>query len=235
MMKSRIAFLSLALAGSVFALDEYLPITKGAVEIDVGVSHNAPDGGDAYQSVPLAVKYGVMDKLTLELATDFSLQDPGGGLGQPAIAAKYAVTSDIAVLANVVLPFATGDRGESFAYKGLGIAPGVIYGKVYDNNFTAAALAYYQINLKDGDDIEVDDVLNVYLKPGYLVNDKLMAYVGLNYTMQGDANQTKLLPGITYVLSSALALEANVPFVVAESNTGKYWGINAALYYTLQL
>lgn len=230
-MNNKIAALSLALASSVFALDEYLPIAPKALEIDVGVSHVAPEVGDAYQAIPLAVKYGVTDKLTLELATDFSLQDPGGGLGQPAIAAKYLVTGDIAVLANVVLPFASGDR--SNGYKGLGIAPGVIYGKTYDNNFTAAALAYYQINLKDGDDIEVDDILNVYLKPGYLVNDKLMAYVGLNYTMQGDANQTKLLPGITYALSPALALEANVPFVVAESNAGKYWGINVALYFTL--
>src|SRR5690606_24197097 len=127
----------LALAGSVFALDEYLPITKGAVEIDVGVSHNAPDGGDAYQSVPLAVKYGVMDKLTLELATDFSMQDPGGGLGQPALAAKYTVADGIAVLVNVALPFATGDRADG--YKGLGIAPGVIYGKNH-GNFSAVGL-----------------------------------------------------------------------------------------------
>lgn len=230
-MKNKIAVLSLAMASSVFALDEYLPIAPKAIEIDVGVSHVAPEVGDAFQKVPLAVKYGLAEGLTLELATDFSLQDPGGGLGQPELAVKYALPVEgLAVLGNVVLPFATGDRGDM--YKGLGIAPGLVYGRNYDR-ISVAALAFYQINLKDSDDFEADDKLRVFLKPGYIVDEKLTAYVGVNFESQGDANATTLMPGATYTVSPSVALEANVPFVVAESNWGKYWGINAALYYTI--
>ncbi|HEX2613009.1 MAG TPA: hypothetical protein VHO02_05415, partial [Fibrobacteria bacterium] len=72
------------------------------------------------------------------------------------------------------------------------------------------------------------------LKPGYIVNDKLTGYVGLDHMMIGDASQTKLVPGVTYMQSSALAFEANVPFVVAESGgAGKAWGVNVSVYYTL--
>jgi hypothetical protein len=226
----KIALISLALASSVFALDEYLPIAPKALEIDVGVSHVKPDGVDASQAIPLAVKYGVMPKLTLELATDYSLADGGSGLGQPQLAAKYTVADGAAVLVNVVLPFATGDRGD--AYKGLGIAPGVVYGKNY-GQISAVALATYQLNMKDSDDLEADDVFHLYLKPGYIVNDKLTGYVGLDYMMQGDVNATKLVPGVTYMQSSALSFEANVPFVVAESGAGKSWGVNLSVYYTL--
>jgi hypothetical protein len=228
----KVAAISLALASSVFALDEYLPIAPKAIEVDVGVSHASPDGGDAFQKIPLAVKYGVAQGLTVELATDYSLQDNAAGLGQPALAVKYSIAQveGLAVFGNLVLPFATGDRAD--AYKGLGIAPGVVYGRNY-GKISAVALAGYQINLKDGDDLESDNALRVFLKPGYIVNDKLTGYVGLDYNMAGDVNSTTLLPGVTYTVSPAIALEANLPFVVAESNAGKYWGINAALYYTI--
>jgi hypothetical protein len=228
----KVALFSLALASSVFALDEYLPIAPNALEVDVGVSHNAPDGPDAYQSIPLAVKYGVMPGLTLELATDYSMQDPGSGLGQPQLAAKYSISAveGLAVFANVVLPFATGDRAD--AYKGLGIAPGAVYGKNY-GKISAAGLVGYQLNMKDADDIEADNELRVFLKPGYLVNDKLTGYVGIDYKTAGDVNSTKLVPGVTYMHSSTLSFEANLPYVVSESGAGKGWALNASVYYTL--
>ena len=231
-MKNKVALLSLALASSVFALDEYLPIAPSSLEVDVGVSHVAPDVGDASQAIPVAVKYGLTKELTLELATDYSLADPGGGLGQPQIAAKYTVADGIAVFANVVLPFATGDRGDATAYKGLGIAPGAVYGKTF-GQISAVGLASYQLNMKDGDDNEADNALRVYLKPGYIVNDKLTGYVGIDYNMAGDVNSTKLVPGVTYMQSSTLSFEANLPYVVAESGAGKSWGINVSVYYTM--
>ena len=226
----KVALLSLALASSVFALDEYLPIAPSALEVDVGVSHNAPDGPDAYQTIPLAVKYGVTKELTLELATDFSMQDPGGGLGQPGLAAKYTVADGIAVFANLVLPFATGDRGD--AYAGLGIAPGAVYGKNY-GKISAVGLLSYQLNMDDGDLPAPDNALRVFLKPGYIVSDKLTGYVGLDYNMAGDVSSTKLVPGVTYMQSSTLSFEANLPYVVASDPTADFWGINVAVYYTL--
>jgi len=228
----KVAAISLALASSVFALDEYLPIAPKAIEVDVGVSHNAPDGPDAYQTIPLAVKYGLAQGLTLELATDFSMQDPGGGLGQPALAVKYSIAAveGLAVFGNVVLPFATGDRADG--YKGLGVAPGLVYGKNY-GSISAVALVGYQLNMKDADDLESDNALRVFLKPGYIVNDKLTGYVGIDYNMAGDVSSTRLVPGVTYTVSPSIALEANVPYVVASDPTADFWGINAALYYTI--
>src|SRR5690606_2623281 len=110
----------------------------------------------------------------------------------PQLAAKYTVSDGIAVLANVVLPFATGDRANG--YKGLGIAPGVIYGKNH-GKISAVGLATYQLNMKDGDDIERDNQIRVYLKPGYIVNDKLTGYVGIDYNATGSNNNTALVPG----------------------------------------
>lgn len=243
MMKSRIAFLSLALAGSVFALDEYMPINKNAIEIDVGVSHVKPDGGDAFQGIPLAVKYGITSDLTLELASGYSLQDNASGLWQPDLALKYKVPNlDLAVFVNVTLPFATGDQ--DVPGLNLGLAPGVLYNLTTGPVSTILG-AYYQLNF-EADDIKDGNVLGLLAKPAYGINEQLAAYLRVDYLMYGetefggnglgdDGYELLLAPGVTYTLSDKLSFEANVPFTVAEDNVGKYWGINAALYYTLQL
>lgn len=225
-MKSKVALLSLALASSTFALDEYLPVAPDALELDVGVSHLAPDVGDASQGIPLQAKYGIMAGLDAELGLNYGING-STGLAQPEVAAKYMLPGDMGLAAyvNFVLPFATGDFDND---PKLSIAPGLVYGKNY-GQFQAVALASYQINTADG----VDDNIRVYLKPGYMVNDKLAGYVGIDYNKAGDVNSTKLAPGITYMQSSTLSFEANVPFVVAESGAGKSWGINASVYYTM--
>jgi hypothetical protein len=223
-MKSKIALLSLALASSVFALDEYLPLGPGILELDGGVSYVKPDGGDAAIALPLQAKYGVVPGLDIEIYTDLGVSG-STGLTPPQIAGKYAIgATGLAGFVNVVLPFAAGD----FSDAGLGIAPGVVYGKNY-GQIQAVGLASYQINIDDA----VDDQLRIFLKPGYMFNDKAAGYVGLDYNKQGAANYTKLVPGVTYTLSSTLALEANLPIVVAENGPGKSWGIWASLYYTM--
>lgn len=228
----KVAAISLALASSVFALDEYLPIAPKAIEVDVGVTHNAPDGGDASQAIPLAVKYGIMEGLTLELATDYSAAENNSGVGQPQVALKYAIGDmGLAPFLNVLLPVATGDRSSN-GWAGTAFAPGVVYGKNY-GQISAVALASYQINMDDGDFKAPDNALTLFLKPGYIVNDKLVGYVGLNHLAQGDISSTKLVPGVTYTLSPTVAFEANLPYVVAESNSGKGWTLNAYVYYTI--
>lgn len=230
-MKNKIAVLSLALASSVFALDEYLPVAPQTLELDAGISHLSPEVGDAALSIPLQAKYGVMPGMDLELALNYGVSG-STGLAQPELAAKYAIgATGIAAFVNLLLPVATGDK--DVPGSGLGIAPGAVFGKNYDK-VQAVAMAYYQINMED-DGVTPDNIFRLYLKPGYMVNEKLAGYVGLDYAMQGDANSTKLVPGLTYVLSPALALEANVPVVIAESNVGKSWGIWASVYYTLPL
>jgi len=229
-MKTTIALLSLGLVSTAFCLDEYMPMVKGKTEVDVGALYVTPEVGDAATSVPLQVKYGLMAGLDLELGTTYATASGASGLSQPQVAAKYAIGDNgIAVFVNVALPFATGDL--SNGYKGLGIAPGLVYGKNY-GKIQAVGLASYQLNMKDADDLESDNALTVYLKPGYMVSDKLAVYAGVVYWSAGSANSTTVQPGITYTISDMVALEANVPYVV--STTGaKSWGILASLYFTL--
>ncbi len=206
-----------------------MPMVKGKTEIDVGVNFASPEVGDAATKVPLQVKYGLMKNLDLELGAQYSTVDKASGLEQPAIAAKYAIGDNgIGVLVNLVLPFASGDL--SNGYKGMGIAPGVVYGKNYDK-IQAVALATFQINMEDKG-FTPDNILTVYLKPGYMVNDKLAGYLGVNYMSQGSANATTVQPGLTYTISDMLAVEANIPYVVSTTGT-KYWGVWASLYVTL--
>ena len=231
-MKNKIALLCLGLASASFALDEYLPVAPSKLEVDVGVSRAAPEVGNVTTSVPLQFKYGIMEGLDAELGLAYNKRSDASGVGQPALAAKYTVSAEngIAVFANLVLPFATGDYAD--AYKGLGIAPGVVYGKNY-GAFQAVGLASYQINMKDGDDIEADNALRVFLKPGYMVNDKLAGYVGIDYNSAGDVSTTALVPGVTYTLSGEWAFEAALPYIVSESNSTKGWTVWASVYYTL--
>ena len=118
-----------------------------------------------------------------------------------------------------------------------------MYGKNFDK-IQAVAKASYQINMED-DDVTAGNVLDIYLKPGYMIDDKLAAYVGLDFKMTGepdpsgptsvDGNTITLLPGATYVVSPAISLEANVPIVLSNDVGPTSWGILASVYYTLPL
>lgn len=236
-MNSKVALLSLALASSTFALDEYLPLGKGVLELDAGVNPVYPEVGDAGVNIPLQAKYGVMNGMDLELGLNYAASGSATGLAQPDIAAKYSIgTSGAAVFVDLALPFATGDLDAPGT--GLGITPGIVFGKNY-GQIQAVAKASYQLNMKD-DSFTKGNVLDVYLKPGYMVNDKLSGYVGLDYKMTGksdpattDGTTFTLLPGVTYTLSPTVAFEANVPIIVSNDVGGKDWGIWASVYYTI--
>lgn len=239
----RIALLSLALAGGAFALDEYMPLAPGVLELDAGISHVSPDGGSASQSIPLQVKYGIVSGLDVELGLSYSLADNASGLDQPALALKYQLPDmDLAAYVNVVLPFATGDLDAP----GLntGITPGVLY-QLNSGAISTILGASYQLNL-EADDVKEGDVLTVMAKPSYAVSGELGAYVFATYHMHmegevggnglgNDGYDVVLAPGVTYTLSPAVAFEANVPFTVVEDNVGKSWGVWASVYYTLPL
>lgn len=229
-MKSKVALICLGLASASFALDEYLPLAKGVAEVDVGVS---PIIGENTTNTGLPVlqfKYGVIDGLDIEVAATYFVGDVAG-LGQPEVAAKYAIgTTGFAPYLNLVLPIASGDR--DIPGTGLGIAPGVVYGKNYDK-ISAVAQASYQINLED-DGVTPDNILGIYLKPGYIANDKLTGYVGFDYKMQGDNTAFTLKPGVTYMQSAKLSWEVNLPIALADDINGQTsWGVSAAAYFTL--
>jgi hypothetical protein len=250
-MKNKIALLSLALASSVFALDEYMPLNKGVLELDAGINPIFLDPEGTVIGVPLQAKYGIMDGLDVELGLYYASldEDAGGGASasgftQPAVAVKYKVPGmDLAAFVNVTLPFATGD----FDVDGLnlGVSPGVLYNHTLTPEISAILGAQYQINM-EADDIKDGNILGLLAKPNYAVSKELGAYVLANYNMysetevagtgMGDDGYAFILsPGITYTLSPSIAFEANLPYVVAEDNYGKSVGIWASVYYTLPL
>src|SRR5690606_16302666 len=131
------------------------------------------------------------------------------------------------------------------SFLNLGIQPGVVYGRDY-GKIVGVAQASYTINLENGDDYKNGNVLHVYVKPGYKLNENLMAYLGVDYDMFSetevagngfgdDGYLLSLLPGATYRPSPALMLEANVPFTVAGKNTDAMWGVGLTARYTIGL
>jgi hypothetical protein len=75
-----------------------------------------------------------------------------------------------------------------------------------------------------------------------MIDDKLAAYVGLDFKMVGesdpvstDGNIVTLLPGVTYTLSPTLAFEANLPIVLSNDVGETSWGIWASVYWTMPL
>jgi hypothetical protein len=239
-MKSKVAMMCLAFASASFAVDEYLPVAPGKTEIDVGVAYVTPEVSDASLGVPLQVKYGVAPNLDIEVAATYSLSGGVTGLTAPEVAAKYAIgASGLAAYVNVGLPFAVGDYADG--YLGITVQPGVVYNKNYDK-IVGVARAYYQINMED-DGFTPGNVLGVLVKPGYMIDDKLAPYVGVDFKMVGEGeagpftidggNTFTLLPGLNYTISDKLALEANVPLVLSNDVGETSWGIWASLYITL--
>ena len=267
-MKIQAALLSLGMVSAAFCLDEYQPIEQKKAEIDVGYSGTFINGSydaDGKKSdvpsglspmvtqIPIQVKYGIMTGLDVELGWTFESdnEDVSGtaasGFMQPDIAVKYSLMDmGLAVFVDVNLPMATGDFSppSGGSTLSLGIAPGVVYGKNFGKIQAVGALAY-QVNLENGDKYKNGNVLNVFLKPGYSVDDALGVYLGLQYTMASedefdgtaitgtDGNAFVIKPGATYTLSKMLAFEANIPYVLSGMNTFGYWGISAAVYVTV--
>jgi hypothetical protein len=241
-MKTKVALMCLGLVSAGFCVDEYLPIAPSTLEVDVGVNPVFPEVGDMSFGIPLQIKYGIMPGLDVEVATNYTASGAATGLVQPDIAAKYSIGSTgFAAYLDVVLPFSTGDFDVAGA--GLGIAPGIVYGKNFDK-IQAVAKASYLLNMeKDG--LTNGNVLDVFLKPGYMVDDKLAGYVGVDFKMTGkpdpagpgavDGNTITLLPGATYTVSPSIALEANVPIVLSNDLGGTSWGVWASVYYTMPL
>jgi len=251
-MKTKIAIMSLALVSMGFCLDEYMPIAPKTLELDGGYAPSFGTGGWAgstsysatgspmTNNIPLQVKYAIMAGLDAELGWTFSSanNDAGGASGfmQPDLAVKYAIpNSNYGVFLDVALPFATGDYNVS------GIPTGISIGGVTGQTFgkiQAVGKASYQYNLKAGG-VKSQDVLDVYLKPGYSVSDALGAYLGLDYNMKTDGDATtspyvfSILPGVTYTQSKMLAYEVNVPFNVLGQDATSSWGVWASVYVTL--
>jgi hypothetical protein len=193
----------MVLVNSGFALDEYLSIEKGKVEVDAGYSFNKPMGhfdkdGESRNDykdlspigngIPLQVKYGIIPNLDAELAITGTINNKDfgdqGGFGQPDLAVKYTL-ADIGVggYLDAVLPFATGNLDQPEPAFGLGL------GAVYQNrfgDFRITGQAGYQLNFENKDKLKAGNVLLAYAKPEAMWTEYIGTYLGLKYVMQGE-------------------------------------------------
>lgn len=260
-MKKVVAIIGLAMVGSSFALDEYLSIEAGKVELDAGYWYVGstgvydPDGekqdypGDASPAmnlIPLQVKYGITPGLDVELAAvaAFYNEDAGdrSGIMAPDIALKYTHTPvNAGVYVDLALPFAVGDFNDPAP--GLGLGFGAVYANRF-GDFRLTAQAGYTINMESGDDIKAADKLLIYAKPEAMWTEFIGTYLGLKYEMFGegenagvgdnlDGSLITVLPGLNVALLPWLAYEVNAPITVWGTNQAASWGVGASVYVTL--
>jgi hypothetical protein len=211
-MKKVVAIIGLAMIGSSFAVDEYLPVEAGKLEVDLGYSLLNSTGGydddgekqdleDGFShmghAIPLQLKYGIMPGLDVEVLWAFQMESreadfPGtaldldqsiSGFGQPEIALKYALM-DIGAGAyvNFIAPFATGDYADPDAPP-MALSLGAVYTKLFMPQFNLTAQLNYRLNFEAEDKSQAGNVFSVYAKPEFRFNEFGGAYLGLRYDM----------------------------------------------------
>lgn len=213
-MKKAIAILGLAMVGSSFGLDEYLPVEAGKLEVDLGYSLNSVTGGydeDGKKqdledgtsimthAIPLQLKYGIIPGLDVEVVWPFQMSsnkvdlpapledidESSSGFGQPEIGLKYALM-DIGAGAyvNFVAPFATGDFADPDAPP-MALSLGAVYTKLFMPQFNLTAQVNYRLNFEAEDSTQAGNVFTIYAKPEFRFNEFGGAYLGLRYDMGG--------------------------------------------------
>jgi hypothetical protein len=213
-MKKAIAMMSLAMAGTSFGVDEYLPIEAGKLEVDVAYGFSSAIGGydgdgkkqdnpDGYSSsshlIPLQLKYGIIPGLDVEVVWAFQMasmemevlgvkmDESASGLGQPEIALKYALMDvGVGAYVNFVAPFATGDWADPDSPP-MALALGAVYTKLFAPQFNLTAMAQYRLNFEGENKVKAGNVLTVYAKPEFRFNEFGGAYLGLKYDMMGES------------------------------------------------
>lgn len=264
-MKKGIALLSMSLASAAFAVDEYLPIEAGKLEVDVGYSYAAVNGGyddegekqDGLEGsgnlIPVQVKYGIIPGLDVEAVWAFSslsVETPIGdadasGFMQPEIAVKYALMDlGAGAFFNFIAPFATGDFADPET-PAMALQFGAVYSKLF-GKFRAGGQVDYRVNMEK-DDLKDGNNLSIYLKPEFQVHQYGSIYAGVDYDMfaeeevagegaGNDGNLLTLKPGWNATWTPLVATEVNVPITVMGKNyPGAGWGINASAYFTLPM
>lgn len=211
------------------------------------------EGSPALINPVLGVKYGIIDGLDVELAVPYAMynEDAGdiSGLDRTNIGLKYTHATGFGGFVAVDLPFGSEDI----------VTPDpatTIYAAVqYTKTFGQVALCdfiMYKTTL-EVNDAKPADLLDIYVKPQYNVTDKIGPYLGIDYQMSlgktktfdeetgesievdPESNLLTLKPGINYIATDAIGVEANVPVTVMGKNNGSFWGIYAGFYYTIGL
>lgn len=215
-MKKVVAILGMAMIGSSFGLDEYLPVEAGKLEVDLGYSlingtgdydkdgekKDFEDGTSLMgHAIPLQLKYGIIPGLDVEVLWPFQLASSEvdfpapipdfdtsfSGFGQPEIALKYAMMDiGAGVYVNFIAPFATGDWADPDAPP-MALSLGAVYTKLFVPQFNLTAQLNYRLNFEAEDKSQDGNVFSIYAKPEFRFNEFGGAYLGLRYDMFGEA------------------------------------------------
>jgi hypothetical protein len=262
-MKKGIALMSMSLASAAFAVDEYLPIEAGKLEVDVGYTYDGLNGiydedGEKQDEgiegtanvIPIQLKYGIMPGLDAEVFWRFRsesvelgvLEGDASGFQRPEIALKYAVMDlGAGAFFNFIAPFATGDYADP-EQPAMALQFGGVYSKLF-GKFRAGGQIDYLLNFEK-DDYKDRNVFSVFLKPEFQVHQYGSLYAGIDYDFVGesetdgegggdDGNLLTLKPGWNAAWTPMVATEVNVPFTVMGKSNFSTFGVVINAYLTL--
>jgi len=260
-MKRTLSAVAVAAVSS-FALDQYAPLAPKTLEVDLGATYQSAtgyydvdgkkqdieEGSPAITTPNLQLKYGIIPGLDLEVAAAYQMnnKDAGdiSGLDQPEVAVKYGHPElGAGAFVNVVIPAGSKDI--------VGDAPtttielGGLYNKVF-GKVGINALASYNLMLENKDKYKQDGI-SVLAQGQFNVNDQIGPYLAVGFEKALEAkfdgesitdsdNQLLLVaPGVNYKANDAISAELNVPVTVMGKTNGAFWGVSAAVYYSVGL
>ena len=262
MKKTLLAAAVLALTSGAFAYDEYGTVAKGKTEVDVMYTHTFgmgnydadakkqdAEGSPASYNPSLQIKYGIIDGLDVELSANYLIynKDAGdvSGLNKPQLDVKYVHALGFGGLIGVDLPFGGKDIVGENPVAALRVGP--VLSKTIDKvNLNGWALV--TVNFEDKDKNKAANALDVYFKPQYNFNDKVGAYLGLDYQKSiGDAQSVDPIdgstvsndpksylftvkPGVNYTINGTYSAELNVPVTVLGQNSTATAGVYVGFY-----
>lgn len=251
------------LAGSLFAMDEYLPVKEKTIEVDVGyglvnITGYFDDDGKkqdlsneyspAMSMIPIQIKYGIIPGLDVEVMVPITMlnEDAGdaSGLSQPSVGLKYVVPE---VNAGGYVDFALPMGAKEIVGENptMAITFGGIYGLITEK-FNLLATIDYTLEFEDNDKYKSGNTLSIFAKPEYKVMEKLGIFTGIGFDLTGESqfdgaegddagHLMALQPGVNFAATELVAIEAGVPITLLGKNDMSAWGFYANLYFTFGL
>ena len=213
----KIGALVLGLASFGLCLDEYLPVAKGALEVDLAYGYTGFTGGydssgdkkdypsgfsKSSNAIPLQIKYGILEGLDVELMWAFqmySMETPAipplipattsdaSGFGQPELCLKYALMD---IGAGVHVNFTAPFATGDFADPDappMALTFGALYTKLFVPQFNLTAIANYKLNFEAEDSSKAGNVISIYAKPEFRFNQFGGAYLGVQYDINSES------------------------------------------------
>lgn len=256
-------------ATGAFALDEYMPIPQGNVTFslngglhasirglydDDGKHHEINDDVSVTrQSLPVQIKYGMTDFLTVEAswpwmraAVDFDGEtESESGFDRPQIALKVgSAERGVAAFVNTMLPLGSEEVvGEKPVFS---FVLGGLAHKDFESGAFTAGISY-TLSLENEDKFKAGDVFEAIVKPEIKANEQVSILVEGGYAYRGipsydgedldeffePASLWLVAPGFKFQQDPQFSAEVQIPFTVAGRNANSFWGLGLTLSYTI--